>query len=233
MPTTIPFINPYKSREYSFLSGGAIWLKELKQFAFYYKKSQFLLTELQGDFFIKESRCLNQSISRGFRGKPKLYDNKEKLVSLDLIKKLFVLGYEFEGDSIRFYFASDDQVSNFIDGVTIAPNYLVDYFKLHKKYSFLLRKKDLIDENGEIVYFQGSDTSGNLFIICPKQFPKEIEDKLRRKKMKFSDLPTKYHWDNYVGNVQFICPAGGSKTTYCTNPKDDEKWQEYLDKKYK
>lgn len=231
LPATIPFINN-SFNEYRFKTGGAIWLKWIKKFAYYYKESFFFHSSLISSSSFNESRCFNSNrLYRGFKGNPKLIDDKNNIISSELIKELFVVGYKFEGDYIRFYFASDEKISNLIDGVTINPSYLVSYFKLHEKYSFRLKRSDLIDENGEVVYFQGFDESGRFNVYCPRDFPQDIEEKLRKGEIRFSDLPEKYRKVNgvdsgeYIGNIQFVCHI---KNEFCRNEKDDEKGYQFM-----
>lgn len=203
-----------------------------KKFAYYYKESFFFHSSLISSSSFNESRCFNSNrLYRGFKGNPRLIDDKNNIISSELIKKLFVVGYKFEGDYIRFYFASDEKISNLIDGVTINPSYLVSYFKLHEKYSFRLKRSDLIDENGEVVYFQGSDESGRFNVYCPRDFPQDIEEKLRKGEIRFSDLPEKYRKVNgvdsgeYIGNIQFVCHI---RNEFCRNEKDDEKGYQFM-----
>ncbi len=187
--------------------GGAIWLPWLKRFGYYPKHTNFFV-QVNDEFSRNEQSCFTDNFKRGFRGQAKLLDETGRIVESSMVETAIVAGYKSDGEMIDFYILNEGgkKYSNEVDGFLIDPNFLLKYYVEKQFYTYSTKREDLIDENGNLVFYQIYDRENQIKVRCPTgEVPKEFEE-VKNGNLKFSDLD-KYIYPTKVPNILFDCSS--------------------------
>lgn len=202
-------------------NGSAMWLPWINKIGYFKPGSYLTYHNFEGLFGNGEKGCFRDNYRRGFTRIPTLYDLNGKLIEKEKIKDLIISAYEVRENDILFYLVNNSKKqSNLIDGVRISPYRLITYPYKRNLLKYILKKKDLIDDKGNIVIFQIFEMERSYEVTCPNEFPPEILNNLKNGKLRFKDLDKKYQTGDIINNINFNC-NGSDETPACADNKLD------------